>query len=512
MRFFTYLSLGILLGFFNPVFAQDDDESKSSGSYYVQAATTALSTSGRTPFWLQTNQYGTIPIKPQAGLFTIGAKYHVPLSSHTHHWSVDGAFEGLLQTQNPNVKGIITEGYLRLNFKNWELYGGRKREYVGLSDTLTGTGSLNWSGNSLPIPQIHLGTKKFVPVPLVGKWLKFKAYFAHGWFENYNSFTKDAYLHQKGFYLKFGKENWLINLYGGLSHFVQWGGYAPSLKGDPGILSKDGKFNGSWFAYWNGVVLAKSMQVKYGYQGYPFDDFISIDVNRIGNHLGTVDAALEVKHCDFNLFFYRQSMFDDGSLYYLINIDDGLNGVRYINHIQQASDVHLERVGFEYLSTISQGGNDFIIDDPLKRGGDNYFNHSQYQDGWTYFDRSIGTPFVQPDSDLKKDIQTHVRGMPNNRVQVFNLTFLGKYKKRTTWEIRGSYSRNFGTYNNMREEPYVNGPFKQFSGLIRIGVKMPWLRGSEFSGALAYDKGQMYDDTFGAYLSIRKTGLIGRTR
>ncbi len=509
MRYFTFIVFVIVLVSLKPVEAQDNDSREASGSYFVQAATTALSTANRVPFWLQTNQYGTIPIKPQAGLFSAGVKYRVPLSKYNNNWSVDGAFEGLIQTQNPNVKGIITEGYLRVNFKNWELYGGRKREYVGLSDTLTGTGSLNWSGNSLPIPQIHIGTKKFIGVPGIGKWLKYKAYFAHGWFENYNSFTKNAYLHQKGFYLKFGQENWLINLYGGLSHFAQWGGYAPDLKGDPGILSKDGQFNDSWFAYWNGVVLAKSMQVRYGYKGYPLDDFISIDVNRIGNHLGTIDAAVEVKHCDFNLFFYRQSMFDDGSLFYLINIDDGLNGVRYINHIPQATDVHIERIGFEYLSTISQGGPNFLIEDPLKRGGDNYFNHSQYQDGWTYFDRSIGTPFIQPDSDLKESVRTNVRGMPNNRVQVFNLAFLGKYKKRATWEIRGSFSRNFGTYNNVGQVPYVNGPFKQFSGLIRLGLKTSWLGGSEFTGALALDRGEMYDNTLGAYLGIRKTGMIG---
>lgn len=510
MRCFTFLILVCLSLFFSlqPVLAQDSTNRGPSGSYFVQFATTALSSSGRTAFWLQTNQYGTIPVKPQSGLISAGVKYHIPLSRRNNKWSVDVVVEGLAQTQNPEFKGVLTEGYLQLNYKNWELYGGRKREYVGLSDTLTGTGSLNWSGNALPIPQVQLGTKGFIPVPLIGKWVRFRAYFAHGWFENYNSFTKDAYLHQKGLYVKLGKENGLIQLYGGLSHFAQWGGYAPDLANDPGVLSKNGKFNNSLFAYWNGVVLAKSMQVKYGYQGYPFDDFISIDVNRIGNHLGTVDAALEVNHCDFNLFFYRQSMFDDGSLFYLINVDDGLNGVRYTNKIQQATDVHLLRVGFEYLSTVSQGGPDFLIDDPLKRGGDNYFNHSQYQDGWTYFDRSIGTPFVQPDSDLRKEIRTNVRGMPNNRVQVLNLTFLGKYKKRTTWEVRGSFSRNFGTYNNLALYPYAAGPYKQFSGLIRVGVKMPWLGGSEFSGSLAYDRGQMYDNTLGAYLSIRKTGLI----
>ncbi|PQA58881.1 capsule assembly Wzi family protein [Siphonobacter curvatus] len=510
MRYFTFLSILCLSIGWNSVIAQDS--TRSFGTYFVQAATTALSSSDRTAFWLQTNQYGTIPRTPQGGLLSAGVYYRVPLSRRSNRWSIDAGLEGIAQTQNPKLNGVLTEGYLRLNFKNWELYGGRKREFIGLADTLTGMGSLNWSGNALPIPQIHFGTRTFIPVPVVGKWLKFKAYYTHGWFENYNSFTKDAFLHQKGLYLKFGKEDWAINLYGGLSHFVQWGGYAPSLADDPGFLSKHGKFNQSAFAYWNGVVLAKSMQVKYGYSGYPIDDFISIDVNRIGNHLGTVDAGVEVKNCNYNLFFYRQSMFDDGSLFYLINIDDGLNGVRYLNKVQQASDFYLKRVTLEWLSTVSQGGDEFIIDESQKRGIDNYFNHSQYQDGWTYFDRSIGVPFVQPDSDLKKEVRTNVRGMPNNRVQVINMTLTGQYKRRTTWEIRASYSKNFGTYSNITYDtsPYYKGPLKQFSGLIRVGVKMPWLKGSEISGAIAYDRGEMYDNTVGGYLSIRKSGIFTR--
>ncbi|MBO9637482.1 MAG: hypothetical protein J7576_04880 [Siphonobacter aquaeclarae] len=482
------------------------------GTYFVQLASTGISSSDRTPFWLYTNQYGAIPTKPQPGMISGGAYYHLPLSRNSNKWVLDGAVEGIVQSSNPEVKGILTEGYLRLNYKKWELYGGRKREYYGLSDTLTGMGSLAWSGNALPIPQIRLGTSDFIPVPFIGNILKVKGYFTHGWFENNGTFAKNVWLHSKGLYLRFGKESWPIILHGGFNHFVQWGGYAPSLAGDPGVLSKDGHFNTSLYAYW-GVVSGMSMQ-KLGHKGYPMDDFISIDVNRIGNHLGTIDMGLQWKHCDFDLFFYRQSMFDDGSLFYLINVDDGLSGVRYMNKIQQATDFHLLRVTAEYLSTRDQGGSTFNIDvnDPFLRGRDNYFNHSQYQDGWKYFGKSIGTPFIQPDADLKNGVKRGWISFPNNRVQVFNVAVQGRYKKRTTWEIRASYSNNLGTYDHPYRVSEPDGALttlSQLSTMLRVGVKVPWLGGSEITGAVAYDKGDMYDDTIGGFLSIRKRGFFG---
>ncbi|SDN03490.1 capsule assembly Wzi family protein [Siphonobacter aquaeclarae] len=487
---------GLLLLLFLQANAQ-----KRAGTWFAELGTTALSTGSRTPFYLRANQFGTVPLAPQSGLFSAGGTYRLPLSRHPDRWALTAGAEGVLQTQNPGTKGVLVQGYLGLQFKKWELYAGRRREYYGLSDTLTGMRSLAWSGNALPIPQVQIGTRGFAPVPFIGKWLAFRAWYAHGWFGNpKDGFAQNVYLHSKGLYFRLGKETWPVRLYAGLNHFAQWGGYSDFLKDDPGILSKHGRFNGSWFAYWNGVVLAKSMQVHYGYAGYPADDFISIDVNRIGNHLGTLDLGAEWNHCDFNVFVYRQSMYEDGSLFYLINVTDGLNGIRYLNKIQQASNLHLLRVNLEWLSTTNQGGPTFDINDPLKRGNDNYFNHSQYQDGWTYNGKAIGTPFIQPDDELQNP--SHVRGFPNNRVQVASLTVSGRYRRRTTWELRGSFSENYGTYNS----PFSDSPRRQFSGLLRMGIRLPFWGGAEFSGAVAYDNGQLYENALGAFLALRKSG------
>ena len=45
--------------------------------------------------------------------------------------------------------------------------------------------------------------------------------------------------------------------------------------------------------------------------------------NRLGNHLGTVDLGMEVELAMGKLFMYRQSIYEDGSLYYGNNITTG---------------------------------------------------------------------------------------------------------------------------------------------------------------------------------------------
>ncbi|WP_146010881.1 hypothetical protein [Siphonobacter sp. BAB-5405] len=100
MRCFTFLSILCLCIGWNPVIAQDS--TRSFGTYFVQAATTALSSSDRTAFWLQTNQYGTIPTTPQGGLLSAGVYYRIPLSRRANRWSIDAGLEGIAQTQNPN--------------------------------------------------------------------------------------------------------------------------------------------------------------------------------------------------------------------------------------------------------------------------------------------------------------------------------------------------------------------------------------------------------------------------
>lgn len=484
----------LLLGCIVSAQAQDTTGLRPAGTYFVQAATSTLSTSHRTAFWLQANQYGIIPSTPQNALLSAGVYYNVPLS---RKWAVDAAVYGVGQSNNPEWKGVIAEGYLRLKYKKWELYGGRKREYIGLSDTLVGMGSMVSSTNALPIPQVRFGTSDFIPI--IGKWFRVKAYLVHGWFENSRPFVKNAYLHQKGLYVRLGGDRSPIVLHSGVNHSVQWGGYAETFKNDSGNMARKGYYENSWLGYW-GVVSGKSM-AEYAVANP--NRVIVFDQNRVGNHLGTIDLGLQIRFKAFDVFAYRQIMFEDGSLFYRLQAADSFNGLRWLNKKRSSPLFYLSRVTMEYLSTIDQGGADFVDTDPKKRGRDNYFNNSQYQDGWAYMGKTIGTPFIIPDSDLKKSVRKNAIAFTNNRVEVAHLGLAGRIHRRTAWEVKLSASRNYGTYLF----PYYK-PLNQFSGYLRIGTQVNWLKGGEISGAIAYDDGRILDSTLGGFISIRKSGLL----
>ncbi|WP_041616212.1 hypothetical protein [Spirosoma linguale] len=123
-----------------------------------------------------------------------------------------------------------------------------------------------------------------------------------------------------------------------------------------------------------------------------------------------------------SIFAYRQNIYEDGSLFYLTNIQDGLNWIRFRNRRPvNRTGVQLEQVLLEYLYTQNQGGALFL-ENAMQRGRDNYFNHSQYQDGWSRFGLTMGTPFITPTQDNHSELPQY--GFTNtNRVSVIQLDY-----------------------------------------------------------------------------------------
>ncbi|GAB3986929.1 hypothetical protein GCM10028807_05390 [Spirosoma daeguense] len=280
-----------------------------------------------------------------------------------------------------------------------------------------------------------------------------------------------------------------------------WGGYSNNL--DP-TVSVDGKLP-SALKYFPAVVLGTRN---------PFPDDQSIQTitrfeeNRIGNHLGSVDFAAEMDFNSFNLYAYRQFFYDDGSLFYGTNLEDGLNGLRIRPKHSGGlrSDFYINQITIEYLYTGSQGGDTFDLHDPQRRGRDDYFNNSQYPDGWTYFGRTVGTPFLTPTAEVRSTLPLRP-GITNNRVSLLHLGLTGVLFDDVKLTTKLSLSRNAGTYPT----PYPNQPM-QFSGLVAASVPLNILGGSELNSSLAFDLGDLLPPSIGLFIGIRKAGVLGGSR
>lgn len=466
---------------------------KLPDQYTAEAGVFATS-SRQTPFWLRTNQYGIVPVTPSA--LTLRLSAHADYDTARKHRFDYGYGLNVVTNAVGTNQFLLPEAYVKLRYRAFEVYGGRRREMFGLADSVLSTGAYAWSGNALPVPKIQIGIPVFTPVPFTKKWVSIMGQYAHGWLGG--SFVEHQMLHQKSLYLRVGKPGGRVQVSGGFNHQVVWGGYSPELAK---TLLSNGPYLPASFRNYAYVVTG----IKAGGTQDRTDGLTSFDyANRIGNHLGSIDVAADIRLNKLSLFVYRQSIFDDGSLFYLTNITDGLHGLR-IRLPNPDAPVH--DLVLEFLNTSSQGGALFSYDGGgVNRGNDNYFNHGQFRDGWVYKGQTIGTPFITPQRgpDGKIPFGTFSN---NNRVRVFHVGMLGTipgfgsplFGQQPTYQAKFSYSQNLGLYS----EPFIPGK-PQFSGVLTVLAPVRRLAGAVLTVSVSADAGRLYPTSVGGYIGIRK--------
>ena len=476
------------------LFAQSEEVKREIK--YTAEIGTILSTNGETPFWLRANQYGIVP--SQSPILTVrgavSSDYKKAITKEDQYklskfdWGYGLNVVGNVGKEN---QLLIPEAYVKAKYGAFEIYAGRRKEIFGLVDTTLSSGSYIWSGNALPMPKIQISTPNFVPLGFTKGFLSFKGSYANGWFENSRTDVKNFYLHQKSLYFRLGKPDWKFHFYGGFNHQVQWGGEL--LYPDPkNQFSINGKVGSSFNDYIN-VVTGRSLATVGDTTKNGGNDAF----NRSGNHLGTIDFGFEITTNDFSILCYRQNIYEDGSLAYLSNITDGLNGISINIKKKSEAKIRVQKVIVEYLNTNSQGGvGGSDNTDARLRGQDNYFNNGVYKNGWSYNQNSLGTAFINNVLDVANTTGLFFN---NNRVEAFYLGILGAISNNIHSEIRISNSKNAGIY----QSPFLKVK-NQFSGLISLNYFPLFLEKAVIKLSFAIDSGELYEDNFGFYLGLKK--------
>jgi hypothetical protein len=466
-------------------FSQD---STSRTKCYAEVGT-LLSTSNKTPFWLHSNQYGIVPNRAPFATFRSGIYYNYA-KSHKKKYDWGFGIDAALNFGLEN-KFYLPEAYLKIKLDKFEFYAGRRREIVGLVDSSLTSGSYTWSGNALPMPKIQLSIPDYLPI--LGKGLfSIKGSYSHGWFDNHGV-IKDFYLHQKTFYARIGKPNWKVKMYAGFNHQVQWAG-VPSIKMPSSVVNANGEYATGLNTYLY-VVQGSDINASVPISG--IGQFSGNDIgSRTGNHLGTFDGAIEINTINSQFFIYRQSIFETAGLFYLNNVEDGLQGISWKNTNTESKKNFIEAILVEYLYTKSQGG-ELGADAPLKvqRGRVDYFNHGQYINGWTYEGEVIGTPFFTLEDNF---VPLQNEAIKNNRVA---MTYLGirVNLNKTKVESRFAHSNNIGTYNSSFNR-------NQFSALFTV-IK-PLKNNYQLKLMASFDVGELYNNNLGIFASIKKVGFL----
>ena len=254
-------------------------------------------------------------------------------------------------------KIYIGESFLQSKlFNNTYLKAGKYYKDFSsyLNETLS-SGSLLISNNAEPMPKISLlSSYKFKQ----NRNLDLNFGISHGWFASSEIYKTAPMLHEKFIYLNYFKDQNQFSI--GFVHEAMWGGSTEDY----------GDFPNSFKDFLKVFISADGPLLE----GEPH-------ANALGNHLGIWDFYYKKTINNKELKFYYQHFFEDTSGLRFDNKSDGLWGIEISNFIKNTN------ILFEYLNTMNQDRDPPYVNEY-------YYNHYQYQEGWSYKGYTIGNPFI----------------------------------------------------------------------------------------------------------------------
>jgi hypothetical protein len=431
------------------------------------------------PFWMLSNQFGKYSNHGYNVNYSLGIQ-----SGFDSTKNIDFAYGFELMNRIDTGYHIYPhELYLALKLWFFDIHVGWREEVFGNAYPGLTSGNMLWSGNARPMPKISIRVPEFTPVPFTQGYVEFKGNLAHGWFEQ-DRYTTDLLLHHKSFIGRVGGKL-PVNFHYGLHHFAQWGGHSQVT----GYENMPSDFEAFIWVF----------KVS---EGAPGDSLGGETINRYGNHIGSRNLGLDVKMPQWKTGIYWQTIFEDTSGKAWRNIRDGLWGIYWEN---QKENPLIKAVVVEYLNTTDQSGpsHDPIDSLGIRGGGaDNYFRHYIYQNGWSRYDMTLGTPMITSEIfDAGTALST-----TNSRVKAYHLGINGNINLWHAYALKITYSENFGNYTWPYDHfhPTTFEPSKKsLSCGLTYHVGFRKAKGSlKFSAAA--DFGAMYGDNVGIQVGYRR--------
>lgn len=394
----------------------------------------------------------------------------------------------------------LNQGYIKLQGYGIELSAGRFHNTSPVGDNILGVGSLGVGTNATPIPQVRIGLVDWTPIPFTNQFIDIKGHIAHGWLGS-RRYTEDLLVHEKEGYLKFGG-NFALNVFGGLAHYVKWGGNHPD----------EGKIPNRLTDFFN-VFLAKG-----GDEFTPGQEQAFI----LGDHLGAWDFGFYLNLEDTQIKFYRQMPIETKDNVKFKSIQDALTGLSV--QFGEESRIPLNRFVYEFLYTKYQDGprrpnivngtncaeNPGTCRDDYM-GNENYYNHGLYRTGWAYNTRNIANPLFT--------VSEENMGIVNNRIIAHHLGIQASWGKMLITG-KATFSRNYGKRCDNRipdlgegelfgidceniVDTTIERSLDQWSFLAGADIPLRTEQNLSLTIELAFDNGRLAGSQFGSMLGLR---------
>ncbi len=434
--------------------------------FYVGQIQAHASSGAQAPSLMWHNTDGNISRQPYAGTFSAGILKPATRPSRWYDYDFGVVLNGRFGGGQPgsgqkDITGYFSQLYAHVRLYIVDITAGIRPQYWGAGDRELSSGSLHFSNNAHPIPQISIGFERWTPIPGLFGYAEVKGGITHGWLGDNSEVVKGTLLHHKHIGGRIGGKL-PVNISYEFHHMAQWGGYS-TVYGDLG----------NNLSAYKSTFLARSGGSMQNDQ-----------LNAQGNHIAFQQLALDIKGEGWKVSAYWQIIQEDGPIAFIgttMNRRDGLWGV-------SATQNHwpfIQGFTYEFLHTTDQSGPFHDRDGCVYGGADSYYSNSIYRQGWTYFGNVIGSPLLTPDNSR---VRAHHAGL---RGDIYGFRYRAIVQ----------YADYYGRYS--RPEHSRNTAF-----LLEVKKQVPKAWGLDFGLSLSGDFGSRYGNSFGAMVTITKRGLI----
>lgn len=509
-----FLTLAILLSL--PPLSVCGQFSKNMN--YIIEATSIFSDGDYAPFWFSANKYGLSSVDNNNGYLRAGLfRPYEENKKLSYRLGVD-----LATAYNFTSSFVVQQAYFDLKYGIFELSVGSKERQAEFRNHQLSSGSMVFSNNARPIPQMRIGIPEYWYISKKRQMFAIKGHVAYGAFTDDNwqksftagneqaRYTQNALYHSKSLFIKIGNEKKKPLVFeGSLETAAQFGGESYNLLGTPRVDMPNGFVDFLKIFFAGG---SDSTDGEYA--------------NVYGNHLGSWGASLTYHFPTWKIRAYYEHPFEDHSMIideyawkdYVEGKNSGFWAVMppviaskyYWKDCMVGLEVTLPQnpiLGtfiYEYMATREQSGplyHDHTPEFEDQIGGrDNYYNHTIFT-GWQHWGQGIGHPFITaPLYNTNKLIL-----FAGNRNKAHHIGLSGQPTPALNYRFLLSHIRSWGTYR----EPYVD--IKQTTSILLEAVYAPdKLKGWTFSGAFAFDHGKLIGNNTGVMISVCKKGFIAK--
>lgn len=456
--------------------------------YKIESLAT-FSNGENTPFWLVSNKFGLG--SPRLNNGYVRGEIFKPVSPTS---KTDFGM-GIDLVGGWHLPGVFRVQQLYGELKHKQLWINiGSREFLPLyNDIRLSSGDLLFSGNSLPIPQLRIGTYDFAPFWGCKGWFSIKAYLAYGFFTDskwQKSWVREGADHtsgvlfcSRGLWFRFGNESkFPLTFDFGAQMGTQFGG----------TVFKDGHV----INMPTGIVdWLKSLIPMTGNSATPTGEQTNVQGNMAGEY--NISLSYSPKP-GWDLRAYFEHYFEDHSQMFMEYglWKDGLWGLE----LKFPENPFVSKFVYEFVNTTDQSGavnHDSTPEIPEQVSGrDNYYNHYLYG-AWQTWGMTMGSPLAI--SPLYN--RSHVLTIYNTRFKANHFGLEGLPIDNLKWRILLTFTQNWGTY-------WLPLPKKMdnCSGLIELEYNPSFLKGWFAKGALAWDSGDFLGNNFGGMISIGYQG------